>query len=186
MCWFLRFCVCKQFVTSIEKANFKKDQIFIIHTCGIAPKHVTSGGAHLCCAYATQFQTLKKASQRWRASHTDSDAFNHYAKRSVKGKFEFEFLHVLRIIKATKKHKVYSFKYHTNIKLLQKNRSCGKSGMMGRSKLRQTLTKTADWWTKDVELKTLTYITLQNAQHLKAETYPLQCYWCPEARIGES
>ena len=61
-------------------------------------KHVTSGGADLC-ACATQFPTPKKkktTSQQWRASHTDSDVFNQYAKRSVKGKFEFEFSLALR------------------------------------------------------------------------------------------
>ena len=63
------------------------------YTRGITPKHVTSGGADLC-ACATQFPTpkkkQKKTSQQRRASHTDSDVFNRYAKRSVKGKFEFE------------------------------------------------------------------------------------------------
>ena len=56
---------------------------------------VTSNGAHLC-ARATQFQIPKKktTSQRWRASPADSDVFHHYAKRLVKGKFEFS--HVLR------------------------------------------------------------------------------------------
>ena len=68
------------------------------YTHGFTQKHVTSGGAHLC-ACATQFQTPKKkktTSQQWRASHTDSDVFYQYAKRSVKGKFEFEFSLALR------------------------------------------------------------------------------------------
>ena len=72
-------------------------------TRGITPKHATSGEAHLC-ACATQFRIpkKKKTSQRWRAYPANSDVFNHYAKRLVQGKFKFEFLHVLRIIKATK------------------------------------------------------------------------------------
>ena len=66
------------------------------YTRGITPKHVMSGGAHLC-ACATQFRTpKKKTSQQWQASHIDSDVFNEYAKRSVKGKFEFEFSLALR------------------------------------------------------------------------------------------
>ena len=64
------------------------------YTRGIASKHVTSGGAHLY-ACATQFRTSKKKTTS-RASHTDSDVFNHYAKRLVKGKFVFEFSLALR------------------------------------------------------------------------------------------
>ena len=55
---FLRFCACKEFVTglTIEKQTLKKIKN-LHHTRGITPKHVTSGGVHLC-ACATQFRTL--------------------------------------------------------------------------------------------------------------------------------
>ena len=46
-------------------------------------------------------------SQRWRASHTDSDVLNHYAKRYVKGKFEVNFHMFCPIIKVTNKRKIY-------------------------------------------------------------------------------
>ena len=89
------------------QSKLQKDQIVIILAV-----------LRRLCACATQFRTpKKKTSQHWRASHTDSDVFNHYAKRLVKGKFEFEFS--LAIIEATKKSKVYS-KYH---KIIAKNRS---------------------------------------------------------------
>ena len=60
---------------------------------------------------------------------------------------------------------------------------CGKSAMMG--ELRQTFITNNQLITKDVELKTSTYLVLQNRTTLKAEAHPLQCYWYLETSFFE-
>ena len=79
------------------------------YTRGITPKHVTSGKADLC-ACATQFRTLKKKQRRNSGESPTLIAMSLTTTLSGQQKVSLNLnFHLLcAIIRATKKHKVYS------------------------------------------------------------------------------
>ena len=108
------------------------------YCCGITPKHVTSGGAHLC-ASAAQFRIPKKKRRNGDEPPTPiamslTTALRGWYKASVNLNFR---MFCALSSKLRKTHGLQLL-YH---KITAKIRFCGKSVMMG--KLHQTLVQTA-------------------------------------------